>query len=753
LPDRLNFQTSFFLPRNGGIIAKFSNTTPMQESTQRLVQINQENETIADTAPGLIWMSNVDNLYYCYFNAAWLKFTGRSLEEESGSGWCEGIHPDDLHRRMDIHLQSSAAQKAFKIKYRLRRSDGVYHWVLDHAVPRYNADGSFAGHVGSCIDIQDLLESETLKNQKASAIRFDRYQTLNEELSATNEELNAANEESTTINEQLHSTQERLASLNEKLEDTVAIRTQSLTESESATQALNEELTAINEEMTATNEELIAANDQLSVSKQKLVNMVEQLAASEYKTRSIVETAPFPIGVYVGPEMRIELANQAILDVWGKGNDVIGKRYADVLPELNNQMIFSQLDSVFSTGQPFHARNQKLTIVKDGLPETFYFNYSFTALRDESGKIYGVMNTAADVTDVIAAKDLIKESEERFRTMAEDTDMLIGLADENSNSIYFNKAWERLTGKSMKELMNYGWAELVHPDDKDKWINSYLTAFENKTSLSGEFRIRSKNGDYRWLYAKVPARFRSDGTFMGYVSSCTDITEIKEDELRKNDFIGMVSHELKTPLTSLTGLVQISNVKLKNGDDVFLKSAMEKASVQLKKMANMINGFLNMSRLESGKIMIDKHPFNLDDLLREVISEMQLTVSSHQIHFAPCDPVEVNADRDKIGSVITNLLSNAVKYSPNGKFIEVECHIDGDMARLSVKDEGVGLRQQDSEKIFDRYHRIVTDHTKNISGFGIGLYLSAEIIERHKGRIWVESQIGVGSTFYFTLPI
>jgi two-component system sensor histidine kinase VicK len=160
-----------------------------------------------------------------------------------------------------------------------------------------------------------------------------------------------------------------------------------------------------------------------------------------------------------------------------------------------------------------------------------------------------------------------------------------------------------------------------------------------------------------------------------------------------------------------------------------------------------------MSRLESGKIMIDKHPFNLDDLLREVISEMQLTVSSHQIHFAPCDPVEVNADRDKIGSVITNLLSNAVKYSPNGKFIEVECHIDGDMARLSVKDEGVGLRQQDSEKIFDRYHRIVTDHTKNISGFGIGLYLSAEIIERHKGRIWVESQIGVGSTFYFTLPI
>lgn len=724
----------------------------MQEPIEPLSDINEQYKILADAAPALTWISSVDNLC-CHFNSSWLKFTGRKIEEELGMGWTEGIHPEDLDQRMEIYLQAFNQKDAFQIQYRLRRHDGEYRSLLDQGAPRFAQDGSFEGFIGSCLDITNILEAEKLKQEQSNVIRLQIDQNLNEELSATNEELNAANEQSTAINEQLHQTQERLASLNDKLEDTVARRTQALIESESMAQALNEELTAINEEMTATNEELIAANDQLSLSKQKLLQMVEQLAASEYKTRSIVENAPFPIGVYVGRDMHIEFANRAILDVWGKGYDVIGKKYSDVLPELDNQKIFSQLDQVFISGEPFHARNQRLELVIDGIPETFYFNYSFTALRDQSGKIYGVMNTAADVTDVVTAKYAIEESEERFRTMAEDTDVLIALADENGNGTYFNKAWEKITGKAMNELLDAEWAEFIHPDDKEKWMHTYASAFKQQASLSGEFRIRSKDGSYRWLYAKIPARYRSDGTFIGYVSSCTDITELKEDELRKNDFIGMVSHELKTPLTSLTGLIQITNIKLKNSEDVFLKNAMDKAGVQLKKMANMINGFLNMSRLESGKILIDKHDFNLDDLIRETIGEMQLVVSSHQIYFAPCNPVEVNADRDKIGSVITNLLSNAVKYSPNSDSIQVSCQIEGNMAQVSVKDNGIGLNQLDTMKIFDRYHRIVTDHTKNISGFGIGLYLSAEIINRHNGHIWVESQVGLGSTFRFTLPV
>ena len=136
----------------------------------------------------------------------------------------------------------------------------------------------------------------------------------------------------------------------------------------------------------------------------------KQVEESEQRVRSLVESAPFPIGVYVGREMRIELANQSIIDVWGKGNNVIGRLYSEVLPELGNQKIYAQLDSVYTTGIPFHARNQRVDLMVDGRLKPFYFNYSFTPLYDAVGNIYGVMNTAADVTDLNAAKQEVEQS-------------------------------------------------------------------------------------------------------------------------------------------------------------------------------------------------------------------------------------------------------------------------------------------------------------------------------------------------------
>ena len=724
----------------------------MQEPVNSTSHIEELFKVMADNAPVLIWISGTDK-GCTYFNAGWLNFTGRTMEQECGDGWAEGVHPDDLESSLTQYNRAFDAREPFKIEYRLRRHDGQYRWLLDHGVPRYLADGSFAGYIGSCMDIDELLESDRLRNKVASIAALQREQSLNEELSATNEELSASNEEMHVINEELQQAQERLRLLNDDLERIVFERTQSLVESESNTQALNEELTAINEEMLAANEELVEANDKLSEREAELKQTVSSLAASEHKIRNIIEKAPFPIGVYNGLEMRIEFANRSILDIWGKGYDVIGKTYAEVLPELRTQNIYSQLERVFTTGESFHTRNQRVDLVVDGQMQIFYFNYSFTALHDQSGKIYGVMNTAADVTDVVTAKKEIEESEEQFRTMADDTDALIALTDENGKGVYFNKAWENLTGKSMEQLLDYSWTELIHPEDHGRWVQNVQAEFEKHAPLSGEVRIMARDGEYRWLYARIPARFRKDGSFIGYVSSCIDITELKKDELRKNDFIGMVSHELKTPLTAITGLVQLTSVKLRNHEDAVLRNAMDKALVQVKKMSAMINGFLNVSRLESGKIMIDKDNFNLDELVREIVRETELTLTTHEINFEPCEPVVVFADQDKIGSVISNLLSNAIKYSPEGKSIELKCHLEGGHAIVSVKDDGLGMTQEDTAKIFDRYHRVEANHTRNIAGFGIGLYLSAEIINRHAGKIWVESEVGQGSTFYFSLPV
>lgn len=140
-----------------------------------------------------------------------------------------------------------------------------------------------------------------------------------------------------------------------------------------------------------------------------------ELQKSEQKIRQLVENAPFPIGVYTGKEMNIELANQSIIDVWGKGNDVIGKSYKEILPELDNQLVFDQINSVLETGQSFHTKNTKLDLVVNNKLETFYFNYSFTPIYDTNGNVYAVMNTAADTTDLNVAKKKIEEADKRFR--------------------------------------------------------------------------------------------------------------------------------------------------------------------------------------------------------------------------------------------------------------------------------------------------------------------------------------------------
>jgi PAS domain-containing protein len=296
--------------------------------------------------------------------------------------------------------------------------------------------------------------------------------------------------------------------------------------------------------------------------------------------------------------------------------------------------------------------------------------------------------------------------------------------------------------------------DAVDPDYRQMLTDVLGNALSKHLPSDTEYPITNVlTQERKWVKATGKVFLDADGDATEYSGIFMDITERKMDDIRKNDFIGMVSHELKTPLTSLSAYIQMLYAKAQKTEDNFTAGALEKANNQVKKMSSMINGFLNVSRLESGKIQLIKQEFYMDQLIRDVIEETQLTVSSHLITLIPCDSFTINADRDKIANVLSNLLSNAVKYSPKGKAIEIQCDLIDGNAQVSIKDEGMGIKQQDIDKLFSRFYRVNSKHTQQISGFGIGLYLCAEIIERHDGRIWVESKSGVGSTFHFTLPL
>ncbi len=378
---------------------------------------------------------------------------------------------------------------------------------------------------------------------------------------------------------------------------------------------------------------------------------------------------------------------------------------------------------------------------------------------NEQGEAVRMLGTTVDITEQHKIIEDLRSSEEQLRLATNAADLGTFDMDLTKGTMNWDSRCRELFGISHEGDVNYEQDFLggLHEDDRER-VGKLINDLFDKSISNGDYDVEYRtvgvdDNKERWVRAMGKVFFNEKNEAMRFIGSVLEITEKKKDELRKNDFIGMVSHELKTPLTSLSAIIQVLNMKLKNSDDPFISGALDKATIQVKKMGSMINGFLNISRFEAGKIQIEKQYFNLDGLIAEMIKETELTVSSHQVIFEPCGPVNIFADKDKIGSVISNLISNGIKYSPKGKTIIVKCEVIQNEVQVSFTDQGLGIKIQDQERLFDRYYRVQSNHTQNISGFGIGLYLSAEIIKRHGGKIGVESQIGVGSTFCFSLPL
>jgi two-component system sensor histidine kinase VicK len=482
---------------------------------------------------------------------------------------------------------------------------------------------------------------------------------------------------------------------------------------------------------------------------------LKELAENEAQFRYIFADAPVAVGVFAGRELIIESANRKILEVWDKTIDIIGKPLHIAMPELEGQSFLRLLDEVLTSGLAFFGNETKAMVVRQGILTEIYFNFVYHPLKSVTGETTRVMVVATDVSEQVKARKSLERAQDLLSLSIEAAGIGIWTADITTDRLTVSDQARTIHGlPEGTELTLNASAEMILPEYRQQVLDNIKAAIKNKTEFNNEFWIQPGNGGKpRWLKSNGKAYYNENGKALYITGALMDNTELKEDELRKNDFIGMVSHELKTPLTSLTALVQMLQLRANKNEDSFSAGALDKANRQVKKMNTMINGFLNISRLESGKIQIHKTDFNLPELVEELIEELKLTVSHHHIIFEPCETIIVNADRDKIVSVISNLLTNAIKYSPKADLVQVTCRQSDGFIQISVKDEGMGIKTKDQERLFERYYRADNPESQQIAGFGLGLYLSAEIIYRHGGEIWVESEPAKGSTFYFTLPL
>jgi signal transduction histidine kinase len=229
--------------------------------------------------------------------------------------------------------------------------------------------------------------------------------------------------------------------------------------------------------------------------------------------------------------------------------------------------------------------------------------------------------------------------------------------------------------------------------------------------------------------------------------------ESRELEAKKNEFISMVVHELKTPLTSLKGYAQLIGKRCTKNGDEHTSQLVKRMDAQINKLNALIHDFQDATRFEAGKLRLCESYFSFDSIVKETIDEIQLINQQQTIQQEGEVSAMVWGDRIRIGQVITNLLTNAMKYAPMSDSIIVKTSADDHDITLCVQDFGPGIPPELQTKIFDPFYRIEASSQKEIAGLGLGLHIAAEIIKRHEGQIWVESEQGKGATFCFTLPL
>ncbi len=482
----------------------------------------------------------------------------------------------------------------------------------------------------------------------------------------------------------------------------------------------------------------------------------QKVEESEFNLRGLIMSSHYSLMIMRGKDWIVEIANQSIADLWGKSLDQItGRPLMEILPELEGQPFPTLLKQVYDTGVGY---GQEEEVFYHNSPQGLqkkYVSFYYDPLFDTKGKVSGIIVAAEDITKRVEER-LAKERMQQMLDMAiESAELGTWFINAETREFIPSARLKTLFGYQPDKTMSFGAAV---KQIKEEYRETVVAAMEAAITKGDKFDLEFPVTGYhdqklRWLRATGKLYTAEPGRPANFSGTILDITEHKLDDIRKNDFIAMVSHELKTPLTSIKAYVQMLTIKAKQNDDAFTTNIINKANTQVNKMTNMINSFLNVSRLEAGKIHLDKKTFDIEELVKIVVEEMSINSHGHTVHFKACKPLIIHADYEKIGQVLINLISNAIKYSSAGKQIEIACqHMEREV-QISVKDEGIGIPSQDIDRLFERYYRVENNHAPMVSGFGIGLYLSAEIVQRHDGRIWVESEVDKGSTFYFTIPL
>jgi PAS domain S-box-containing protein len=439
-------------------------------------------------------------------------------------------------------------------------------------------------------------------------------------------------------------------------------------------------------------------------------------------------------------------ANDSMAVMYGykKADEIIGKRLADLLIRDDKQNI-TYLKAFIQSGY-------RLTEVeshekdKSGY-EKYFLNNLIGIVQD--GFLHRAWGTQRDITE----QKHMMESQTQLASIVESSEDAILARTFDGTILSWNKGAEKIFGYKAEEVLGKNVNIFVPPGREEEITKIHKITKEGQHLNHFETIRMNKKGELVNVSISLSPVYNNAGEITGISAISRDITNRIQLERQKDDFIGIASHELKTPVTSVKAYTQVlMNRFAKKGDKTSV-DLLAKMDTQIDKLNNLIGDLLDVTKIETGSMQFHQGYFDFNDLVEEIIEEMQRTTKNHSIELKLEKTKSVYGDRDRIGQVIMNLLSNAIKYSPDSKKIIVRSEFEKDSVTLCIQDFGVGIAKEKQDHVFERFFRVSGPQENTFPGMGLGLYISSEIIKRQGGRIWVESHKGKGSTFCFSLPI
>ena len=507
---------------------------------------------------------------------------------------------------------------------------------------------------------------------------------------------------------------------------------------------------------------------------------------AERRLREVFAQAPAFLAVLSGKDHVFDFANAAYMQLVGH-REVLGKAVDEALPEVRTQGFIDLLDRVFRSGEPFVGREIPIMLARnpESPPEQAYVDFVYQPVTDPGGTTVGIVVQGSEVTEAVLARReverLLRESEQdradaeasetRYRFLANAIPVQVWSATPDGVLDYVSERTFEYFGRTEAEIIGEGWLSVLHPDDVASTTERWTRSLTSGEPYEHEFRLFSaEHGGYRWHLARATAQHDGEGRIIRWFGTNTDIEESKrtEAELKrltteateanraKSDFLAAMSHELRTPLNAIGGYAQLIEMGVRGPVTEAQRTDLLKIQRSKNHLDALVSDVLNFAKAGAGRLEFRTRDVNVSTTVDAVLEMVAPQITTKQLRLVPPSErgaLTVLADSDKMRQILLNLLANALKFTPPSGTIAVEVGATDHLARISVRDTGIGIPPDHLDRIFEPFVQAKRALNASDQGVGLGLAISRQLARAMNGDLTVTSTVGEGSTFTLSLPL